>query len=46
MKTFVVAALAVTVLAVPAFAEEDAVLLDYAETENWSISIDPSLNNG
>jgi hypothetical protein len=46
MKTFVAAALAVTVLSVPAFAEEDAVLLDYAETENWSISIDPSLNNG
>lgn len=42
-KIFAVA-VAATLVAVPSFAQEE--LQDYAETENWSIMIDPGLNNG
>lgn len=44
MKVFAAAAIAATLLAAPALAEEE--LQDYAEAGGWAIAIDPSLNNG
>ena len=44
MKKFAAAVIAATLVAAPALAEDE--LLDYAEAGIWSISIDPSLNNG
>jgi opacity protein-like surface antigen len=44
MKLFTAAALAATLLAAPALAEDE--LQDYAEAGGWAIAIDPSLNNG
>lgn len=44
MKRMMSVAIMATFAAVPALAQDE--LLDYAETQNWSIAIDPTLNNG